>query len=164
MKIEYIDGDLLDFPNGINVIATCCNCLNVMGAGIALQIQSRYPKAYDADTKYYNQHEGGISILGSYSGAVVDTVEGEDRIIVNLYGQASVGRDKRQVNYEAIYTAMEKLKINMAKNTHKNYVLGFPYLMSSHLAGGNFGVIEAMIKAIFEDCSNIKVYIVKYNK
>ncbi len=161
MKIEHIDGDLLDFPNGINVACHCANTLNVFGAGIALNIKNRYPKAYDADTDYYNQHEGGISILGSYSAARVDAFAEDEKTIVNLYGQAGVGRGERQVNYEAMYSSMEKLKINMTKNSHKQYVLGFPYLMASHLAGGDFNIILAMIKSIFEPCNNIKVYIVK---
>ncbi len=161
MKIEHIDGDLLDFPNGINVIGHNCNCQAVQGAGVALQVKNRYPKAYEADKTHHAVYQSkGTSQLGTYSSADV----GDGKIIVNLYGQDGYGTATRQLNYEAIYKAMETLMKNMTRNSHKQYVIGFPYLMGCHLAGGNFLIVESMIKAIFEDCSNIKVYIVKYNK
>jgi O-acetyl-ADP-ribose deacetylase (regulator of RNase III) len=71
-KVQITKGNLLDFPThclsfasneyiGINAIAHSCNCQNVMGAGIAKQIKDRYPQAYEADTKFYNNeyNDGG---------------------------------------------------------------------------------------------------------
>ncbi len=45
--------------------------------------------------------------------------------------------------------------------TGEAQVLGLPYGISCGLAGGNWGIIEAMIRDIFED-SLIKTYIVKF--
>ncbi len=161
MKIQYIDGDLLDFPNGINVIAQNCNCQSVFGTGLALQIKNRYPKAYQVDKTHYAVYQNkGVGQLGSYSAVNLDN----GNIIINLYGQEGYGTATRQLNYEAIYKAMETVARNMAKNSHKQYALGFPYLMGAGLAGGSWMVIEAMIKDIFEPIANIQVIIVKYNK
>ncbi len=161
LKIQYVDGDLLDFPSEINVIATCCNCQAIFGAGIALQIKNRYPQAYQADKDYHALCiEDEKTQLGTYSAAVLDN----GKIIINLYGQDGYGTATRQLNYEAIYRAMETVARNMAKNSHKQYALGFPYLMGCGLAGGDFSIVEAMIKVIFEPIANIQVIIVKYNK
>lgn len=131
MKIEYIEGDLLDFPNGINVATHCANCQQTMASGIALQVKNRYPKAYEADKTHYAVHQNkGTSHLGTYSSAIVSNDQEPDKIIVNLYGQDYFGRDKRQVNYEAIYCAMERMKDGMSLNKHKQYIVGFPYLMA----------------------------------
>lgn len=46
--INYINGDLFKVTNG--VIAHGCNCLGVMGAGVAKIVRERYPEAY---TRYY---------------------------------------------------------------------------------------------------------------
>ena len=99
MNIEVIDGNLLDFPNDINVIAHSCNTRNIMGAGIAKQIKDRYPEAYEADTKAYNfeYDENGqyVHWLGKFSKAQIN----DGRHIYNMYTQASVGEGRR-VSYE----------------------------------------------------------------
>ncbi len=158
MKIQHINGNLLDFPNGINVIGHVTNCQNVMGAGIAAQIKKRYPEAYEADKKYHIASVNlGVGQLGDYSSADV----GDNKIVVNLYGQDRYGTEVRQLNYEAIYTSMEKVAKSMIKNSHKQYVVGFPYGMGCGLAGGNWMIMEAMINAIFEP-TKIPVFIVKF--
>ena len=60
--------------------------------------------------------------------------------------------------------------VNSQKNINKHEydpspppVLGLPYGISCGLAGGNWGIIKAMIEDIFSD-SPLKCYIVKYNQ
>ncbi len=167
MKAKHINGNLLDFPNGINIIVNNCNCHNVMGAGIAAQIKQRYPQAYEVDRLHHNRCKTkGITQLGTFSRTCVKYGDDNhaDKYVVNLYGQDSFGRDKRQLNYEAIYCAMESLCERLVKgsdiNGHK-VVLGFPYGMGCGLAGGNFSIVESMINAIFEP-TEIPVFIVKF--
>ena len=165
MKIEQIEGDLLDFPNGINVIAQCCNCKAVQSAGIAKQIKERYPEAYEADKTHHAVYQNkGNSMLGSYSSARVWKAGEKVRFVVNLYGQENYGVEDRQLNYEAIYCAMNRLRINL-NIAHRNLqetVVGFPYGMGCGLAGGDWRIVYAMIEALFGDSEMIKVYIVKY--
>ncbi len=159
MKLQHIKGNLLDFPNGINVICQNCNCQAVQGAGLALQIKNRYPKAYEADKTHHAVYQNkGVSQLGSYSSAIV----GENKIIVNLYGQDGYGTATRQLNYEAIYKSMETIAKNMSQKPHASYIIGFPYGMGAGLAGGNWAVIESMINAIFEP-TEIPVFVVKFS-
>ncbi len=159
MKLQHINGNLLDFPNGINVISHCANCQGVMSAGIAAQIKKRYPKAYEADKKYHIASVNlGVGQLGGYSAADV----GDGKIVVNLYGQDGYGTATRQLNYEAIYKSMETVAKNMGQKPHSSYIIGFPYGMGCGLAGGNWTIIESMINAIFEP-TKIPVFVVKFS-
>ena len=158
-------GNLLDFPFGINAIAHSCNTLNVMGAGIARQIADRYPSAYEADTFAHQRHENN---LGQYSYASVNVSDGNsyphqqfglsDRSceIYNLYTQKNVGHGK-QVSYDALYDAFQKLRTECDDNT----ILGLPYGISCGLAGGSWNIVNSMIQDIFLD-ADFKTYIVKY--
>jgi len=160
-------GNLLDFPFGINAIAHSCNTLNVMGAGIAKQIADRYPSAYEADTLAHRRHENN---LGEYSYAKVNVGEGNsyphqqfglsDRRceIYNLYTQKKVGIGK-QVSYDALYDAFQKLRAECDDST----VLGLPHGISCGLAGGDWSVVLAMINSVFvSSLMPSKTYIVKY--
>lgn len=161
MKIEQIEGNLLGFPNGINILCQNCNCHAIQAAGIALQIKKRYPKAYSADWEFHNKNN---DYLGKFSFARV----GNERYIVNLYGQDKFGIGARQVNYEGIYSAMELLFQDLNQEYPKidlknGPIIGFPYGMGAGLAGGSWPIIYSMIEDIFAGSEEIKVYVVKFN-
>ena len=158
MIVEQISGNLLNFPNGINAIAHSCNTQNVMGGGIAYQIKTRYPNAYSADCHAMME---GDNVLGDYSFAVTDATQNKG--IYNMYTQDKIG-SKRVVNYEAFYVALNKVADHIEwqiKHEDEEKTLGLPYGISCGLAGGNWGIIKAMIEDIFLD-SPIKCYIVRY--
>lgn len=160
MDVEIIDGNLLDFPNNINSIAHSCNTHNVMGAGIAHQIKYRYPNAYSADCYAMMNNDNQ---LGWYSFSVTDATQNKG--IYNMYTQDKIG-SKRAVNYEAFYVALNKVADHMewrSKHEDEEKTLGLPYGISCGLAGGNWGIIKAMIEDIFLD-SPIKCYIVRYHE
>ena len=156
MKIEVLEGNLLDFPSGINVIAHSCNTLNIMGGGIAKSMSDIYPEVYEADSL---AHENGEVSLGSFS--LCKLKSDPKKRVVNLYTQSSIGSGK-QVNYEAFYNALSLLASAMESSSRSgNYVLGLPYGISCGLAGGDWRIIESMIHSVFENCS-FKVYLVKF--
>lgn len=168
MDVEIIDGNLLDFPNDINVIAHSCNTRNIMGAGIAKQIKDRYPEAYEADTKAYDTEydKNGqyVHWLGKFSKAEIN----DRKYIYNMYTQASVG-EGRQVDYEVFWKAVKRVEqdlfeMNVNKHEYDGSappILGLPYGISCGLAGGSWRIIKAIIEDIFLD-SPIKCYIVRY--
>ena len=186
MDVEIVQGNLLDFPNycrkdpnkylGINAIAHSCNTRNIMGGGIAKQIKSRYPKAYDADTKAYNQEydkDGQyIHWLGKFSKAEINSKFLPDGkgYIYNMYNQARVGRG-RQVDYEHFLRALKGVEqdlFEMSVNKHEYDsssppTLGLPYEISCGLAGGTWRIVKELINEIFLD-SPIQCYIVKLNE
>ena len=160
MDIKIIDGNLLDFPNDIDFIAHSCNTHNVMGAGIARAIKDRYPKAYEADC--YAMYEGA-NILGDYSFSVTDATQNKG--IYNMYTQSKIG-DKRSVNYEAFYVALNKVAGHIewqSKHEDEEKILGLPWMISCGLAGGSWNVIFSMINDILIDRC-FKTFIVKYDE
>lgn len=184
--IKQIEGNLLDFPSyckadpdkyiGINTIAHSCNTRMIMGGGIAKQIKNRYPQSYQADVNYisneYDDNGQYIDPLGNFSKAEVNSKFLPDGkgYIYNMYTQASIGGDSRQVNYEKFWEALNNTekdlyKMNIEKHEYDPSappVLGLPYGISCGLAGGNWGIIKAIIEDIFLD-SPIQCYIVKFD-
>jgi hypothetical protein len=87
-----------------------------------------------------------------------------------MYTQANIGDDSRQVNYEKFWEALKRVEhdlhtMNINKDQYDGSappVLGLPHGISCGLAGGNWGIIKAMINDIFLD-SPIKCYIVKFD-
>lgn len=148
--IDTITGDLLDFPQGINIIAHSCNCRNTMGAGIALQIKQRYPNAYSVDT---NANENGTNTLGNIS--VFSDIQ-TGRHIINMYTQASYGSNGRFVSYDALSSSLQKVKdfalskINDYTSLYTSSVIvGLPYYLSCGLAGGDWDTVQSIIKDVF---------------
>jgi len=187
-EIGHIKGNLLDFPpycqtdpnkyTGINNIAHSCNCQNVMGGGIAKQIKGRYPQAFEADTeRWSNEYNDGGNWrcqIGDYSKAEIksNSVSGgliflpnNKGRVYNLYTQSGYSTKSRQVNYEYFWQALKNMQEDLLfiqHETGEQQVLGLPYGISCGLAGGNWGIIKAMIEDIFVD-SLIKTYIVEFD-
>ena len=152
MSVEHIEGDLLTWPAGITVLAQNCNCQNLFEAGIALAIRQKCPAAYEADTNAYQElarHGETREMLGTFSVAEV----GDDKKIVNLYGQFTTGTERRQLNYEEFYNALDSLReaLNVAHAAGRSYVLGLPYRIGCGLAGAKWSIVEAMIHDLFDD-------------
>ncbi len=87
-------GDLIKLASQFDVIVHGCNCMCTMGSGIAKQIKSAYPEAYQADMMTACRDP---EKLGTISWA-----DCGDVIVVNAYTQFRYGRDKRHVNYDAV--------------------------------------------------------------
>lgn len=186
MKVKTIQANLLDFPSyckndpdkytGINAIAHSCNCRMIMEGGIAKQIKNRYPQAHQADVNYINNEydDNGqyIHPLGNFSKAEVNYkfLPDERGWIYNMYTQAGIGTGERQVNYEKFWRALNKVERDLFERSINKHeydssappVLGLPYGISCGLAGGNWGIIKAIIEDIFLD-SPVECYIVKFD-
>ena len=153
--IKEIDGDLLSWPEGVNVIAHQANCFHTFGAGIARVIATKYPEAYEADAK--SEH-GSADKLGSFT---VATVENGTKRIVNIYGQFSTSRSTRQTRYDALYDGLDRLaRMIRTSKSPEQYVIGVPYGIGCGLGGGSWMVVRAMLEKIFGK-SSITLVIVK---
>ena len=86
-----------------------------------------------------------------------------------MHTQATIGTG-REVDYEKFWQALKRVEqdlfeMKIGKHEYDGSpppILGLPWGISCGLAGGNWGIIFAMISDIFID-SPIKVYIVKYH-
>ena len=83
-------GDLFDSRN--KVIGQGCNCVGLMGAGVAKIVRDRHPIAFE---KYKRAIEAGVYVPG-YAQFVID--HENDRCIYNLATQNQPGADA-QLNW-----------------------------------------------------------------
>ena len=148
--IIYKTGNLL--TSDCEIIGHCCNTQMSMGAGIALQIKNKWPIAYN---EYIEYQQKNTNPLGKCNIVKIQNVN--PLYVANLFGQKNYGPTKRQVNYEAMYTALEELRDFMIINKLKT--VGFPKNMGSALAGGNFDIITSMIHTLF---TNFNVEIIEF--
>lgn len=161
--MQTIEGNLLDFPNGINMIFHQANTENVMGAGIASQIRKRYPQAHKADKDYFVPK--GKERLGHYTQALVSGDSEDYKLVVNLYGQR-LGEDSVwgiPTDYFALRDALRRCLDD--HTTFSGYcddaICGFPYGMGCGLGGGDWKIVESIIKEALEEF-NLKGFIIKY--
>lgn len=168
--INYIDGDLIKLAKEakFDVILHGCNCLSTMGAGIAPQMAA----AFGCDRFEMETWGPTVEKLGNIDYETV--VLGENAIwslseyknnrnepeltVVNAYTQYSYGRNHadgvaQPFDYEAFTVCMRKINV-----TFREKHIGMPRI-GAGLAGGDWNLIETIIKKELKDC---KVTIVNY--
>lgn len=150
--IEYVHGDLLDAPEP--VIGHGCNAQGEMGAGLALKVKQRWPKVYSA---YQYACASGALNLG-------EVVWGwrnadETKLIGNVISQRGYGkRGQRYVSYDALDKGLRMLA-HRSKNDYAGAPVGIPLIGVGH-GGGDWRVVEALIKAITEDLGvKFRIYV-----
>lgn len=146
--IYYVVGDLLKQEN-VDIICHQTNCKGVMGAGIALQIRNTYPNVYQLYKQYCAKYGNGL--LGKT--LFVNCNDG--KIVANLFGQDGYGRGFCQTDYEALEKAIASVE-KIATKGKKS--VGFPYKIGCDLAGGDWSIVENIIKKYFEK-SEVDCYI-----
>ncbi len=131
--MKTIKGDLitLALDGKFDVIVHGCNCLCTMGAGIAKQIKSIFPEAYEADCK---TKKGDKDKLGAYSYAIAENVT-----IINAYTQYDYKGPWINVDYDAIRSVFRKLK-----SDYSGKRIGYPKI-GAGLAGGDWEIISKII-------------------
>jgi O-acetyl-ADP-ribose deacetylase (regulator of RNase III) len=135
--MQKIKGDLIQLAleGEFDVIIHGCNCFCTMGAGIAKQIKSTFPEAYQADLQ---TEKGNQSKLGDISWTKVETSKGE-LIIVNGYTQFHWKGNGRKVDYDAVRAVFQKVKQQFS-----GFRIAYPAI-GAGLAGGDWAIISAII-------------------
>lgn len=157
-NITEIDGDLLQFPNNIDIIIHQANCQNAMGSGVAGQLREQFPEAWQADCEAAKTRHNK---LGYFSACKITSKEFETpKYVINLYGQQYPGTDSRKTDYEALYSGFERIK-KLLDDKNQEFHLGFPEI-GCGLAGGDWHVVKSMIESVFGNQPNYKITIVHY--
>ena len=132
MKIEYIEGDLLNTE--IRHIIHGCNSHGVMGSGVAKAIRDKYPQAYRDYNDVYNNR--GLDL-----GDIIASVQDDGKIILNAITQKDFGRvvGNVYVSYWAIAEVFRKIE-QWGVETVAMPKIG------AGLANGDWNVIEAIIE------------------
>ena len=161
--MKTIEANLLDFPNGINTIFHQANTENVMGAGIAKQIRERYPEAYKVDRDYFVPK--GKDRLGHYTQALVSGDDTAYKMVANLYGQMLNENSifGIRTNYFALRDALRDClgNYNAFFSHYDKPICGFPYGMGCGLGGGDWKIVESIIKEALKEF-HLKGFIIKY--
>ena len=149
--IEYKKGNIFDGDE--NIICHQTNCLGIMGGGIALQVKNLYPEVYKEYSELCNEYkeQNNITSLLGYT-QFVETNDG--KYIANCFGQFQVGFGTRQTEYMALQSCLEQV---YKKASQEGLSVAIPYKIGCGLAGGNWSVVEDMIKKIFDKSSVICV-------
>ena len=145
-------GNIIDMAinDEIDVIVHGCNCVHKMKSGLAKEIVERVPKAKEIDLAWSTVPD---KKLGHYTYCLVPRIEGGDDvfIVVNAYIQLRPATmkekadHKRMVNYEAMYTVLERIRENL-----EGLRIGFPRI-GCGLAGGSWKIVETMIEEVLGD-------------
>ena len=160
-KLTYLIGDATQpiiRENEYSVIVHCCNTLGAWGAGFVIPLAKRYP---NARSSYFNYiHKGNVK-LGD-----VDEVKVTDNIYVaNLMGQKFIGKGPNG-EIPCDYNAIEKGFLNIIGswfNRNEYYSIHMPRI-GCGLAGGDWKVIEDIIKRTFIDMANVDVFVYDLKK
>lgn len=143
--IKYVKGDL--FETDCDIIAHGCNCLGVMGSGVAKTVRDRYRKAYHAYVDKYDDE--GLKL-----GEVQFVLQNDGKYIANCMTQDRfMPRNQCHADYVAITTCMNKVK-DFAKE--KGLSVAIPKI-GAGLAGGDWNRIESILEHVFSNY-DITVY------
>ena len=148
MMLKHTKGDLLTMAEAgdFDVIVHGCNCFNTMGSGIARQVRSQYPMAWEEDQK---TERGDMFKLGCFTSAHTGKF-----IIINAYTQYGTSLNGEDVfEYASFEIILKKLAY-----TYSGRKFGLPYI-GMGLAGGDKDRIMAMI---YDFARNVDVTLVEF--
>lgn len=141
--INIVIGDLLRSKE--NLILHQVNCQAVMGSGVAKQIRDMWGFVYEEYNSYCKSHVNPKELLGKAQFVKVN----EDQYVVNLFGQNTYGYNgNRFTNYEAIYSALEKVSAIAKKN---KLSVAIPFKIGCDRGGANWEIVYKMIETLLKD-------------
>lgn len=165
MKLNYVMGDLIRIAESgfLNAIAHQTNCFCKGRGGIAPLIFKAFPEAMEADnsTEVGLKKKLGTLTFGTVIFKEVDPKGLDPLQVFNLYGQYHWNRRSKDygTDYDSLLSSLREMKRVLDTLFGDSEVrVGFP-LIGCGLAGGNWGIVEEMIKSTFND-PKYKVYIV----
>jgi O-acetyl-ADP-ribose deacetylase (regulator of RNase III) len=143
MDIEYVRGNLLEASE--TVIAHGCNAQGKYGRGVALEIRNRYPAAYAA---YERAFENGTLDLGTVVWARHGNGYVANCIVQPTYGFRGTGI---HIDYEALRSCMRSIN-EVAKKAVQNPFdrVAMP-LIGADRGGGNWRTISEIIEQEMTD-------------
>jgi len=139
--MDIIVGDLikLALDKQFDVIVHGANCFHKMGAGIAGQISTQFPPAYQADLE---TKKGDPAKLGTLSHAALDP---HQLIVINAYTQFQPGKCPVEVLYPSIRCCFKQLvKFGHPGISSIPVRIGIPQI-GCGIAGGDWDIVQRII-------------------
>jgi O-acetyl-ADP-ribose deacetylase (regulator of RNase III) len=154
-KLRFVKGDILDAEYGI--IGHQTNCMLVMGAGIAKQIRDRYPHVFE---EYKNVMGTQFTEEQRLGKCQMTTAIPQKLFVANLFGQFRCGGGRIQyTDYGALGMALRSLQRWRTEACPENFPVYLPHGIGCGLAGGDWSIVEGIIRDAIPDA-----IIVKWNK
>ena len=153
--MKIVTGNLLKLAHNdeLDVLIHGCNCFNTMGAGIAKQIKTKYPRAYDEDSLTIR---GDKRKLGYYTAVIEQNKNNRTFIIVNGYTQYYYGNKHGiPVDYNAIKELFKRIKVRFT-----GLRIAYPKI-GCGLAGGDWNIVSNIIDTELQGENH---FCVVYNK
>jgi O-acetyl-ADP-ribose deacetylase (regulator of RNase III) len=146
MNYQEVEGDLIKLAKEgkFDVIAHGCNCFCRMKRGIAPQIAEAF--GCDKFPLEDERYAGDINKLGQIDYEKRAIGHGLGLTIVNAYTQYQWGTELKPFDYDAFTLCMRKMNHKFA-GKH----IGLPQI-GSHLAGGDWELIQPIIVRELKDC------------
>ena len=141
--IQIVSGDLMTAD--ADAICQQVNCRNVMGAGLAKSIYTKWPAVKESYHRYCEKVGDPYSLLGSIQ--IVRTPE-MPFDVVNVFGQLNYGRTLvRYTDYRALKKAFRKIQDHYDRSAK----IAFPYGFGCGLAGGDWNEVLSIIEWCLDD-------------
>ena len=132
--MKILIGNILDIKYG--AICHQVNCRRVAGAGLALQIKSKWPE-------WYTYYQKTNPTLGTTT--IFPLQYNQGIWILSLYAQENYGHVKRYTNYDAFRKCLRD--VNWFTGVlHEHPPVYFPYGIGCGLGGGQWSIIEKIIE------------------
>ena len=148
MKLEYIDGNILNVEEGY--ILQGVNCLGVMGSGVAVPLRKRFGEdMFEEYAKICENHRiDATTPLGEYH--LWESLD-DDAVLINIFTQQETG-GRKPMSYDALDDALlEFASILQYDNDPRDIYM--PQI-GAGLGGGNWNVIEQIINDRLGDLPN----------
>lgn len=143
--MKTITGNLLDQKG---ILCHQVNLRGIMGAGLALQIRMKWPKAHEDYVRYCRKCPMVSDVVFSKIGDGV--------IVAHLFGQSDISTGECATRYEA-YPEMLKEVRKAAEGLEEEIYI--PYGIGCGLGGGDWNIVLSILE---KHCPNATI--VKYEE
>ncbi len=144
--MKFVKGNILDADHGI--IGHQVNCQLVMGAGLAKQVREKYPHVYN-EYKLVMAFQTPEQRFGRCQ--MVVATPPNTLFIANLFGQMHFRpRGIVHTDYGALASALRNLQ-RWRETFFPKYSVYLPHGLGSGLAGGEWNVVEGIIRDAVPD-------------
>lgn len=146
---EVIMGDILCAD--ADYICHQVNCRNVMGAGVARTIYTKWPEVKSEYHRFCTLANSPYDLLGQVQ---IVPIQQAGISVINLFGQLNYGRKIGVIytDYQAMKNALRKINQLCSGKS-----VAFPYGIGCGLAGGDWMTVEKMIIQCMWNC-DVKLY------
>lgn len=140
--INIVHGDILTATE--DIICQQVNCQNVMGAGLAKAIYTKWP---NVKSKYHiccHAAPSHRSLLGQVQLVQIES----NKFVANIFGQFDYGRNPNRcyTDYRALCTAFDTIR-----QTWPDKSIAIPYGLGCGLANGNWNRVYGIIETYLYD-------------